>query len=95
MLQWGLLDHGEPLPAERGGGGHLRSAGVGRDDGVQRVRERDVQRDPCSGASTTVWDWLNQVNTAGFAGHTDWRLPSEAACNSCWSGPPTYTCSVA
>ena len=26
---------------------------------------------------TTVWDWLNQVNASNFAGHNDWRLPSE------------------
>ena len=44
------------------------------------------------GTITTVWDWVNQVNAANFAGHSDWRLPSEEACNSCWSGPPTYTC---
>ncbi len=44
------------------------------------------------GASTTVWDWLNQLNAAEFAGHDDWRLPSQMACNSCWSGSPTYTC---
>lgn len=35
-------------------------------------------------ALTTVWDWLNQVNVANFAGHSDWRLPSEAGCNSCY-----------
>jgi hypothetical protein len=29
------------------------------------------------GAVTTVWDWLNQLNAANFAGHNDWRLPSE------------------
>jgi hypothetical protein len=45
------------------------------------------------GGSTTVWDWLNQVNTAGFAGHSDWRLPSEAGCNSCFIGYPTFSCS--
>jgi hypothetical protein len=28
------------------------------------------------GAITTVWDWLNQVNAASFAGHADWRLPT-------------------
>jgi len=36
---------------------------------------------------TTIWDWLVQVNTeggAGFAGHSDWRIPSEDGCNSCW-----------
>lgn len=31
---------------------------------------------------TTMWDWINQVNAAGFAGHSDWRLPSEAGNNS-------------
>jgi hypothetical protein len=23
-----------------------------------------------------VWDWLNQVNATGFAGHDDWRVPT-------------------
>lgn len=26
--------------------------------------------------STTIWDWLNQINAANFAGHSDWRIPS-------------------
>ena len=34
------------------------------------------------GAITTVWDWLNGVNAANFAGHNDWRLPSEGGHNS-------------
>jgi hypothetical protein len=34
------------------------------------------------GVPTTVWDWINQVNAAGFAGHNDWRLPSEAGNNT-------------
>jgi len=34
------------------------------------------------GALTTVWDWVNQVNAANFAGHSDWRLPSEGGTNS-------------
>jgi len=25
---------------------------------------------------TTVWQWLNQINAAGFAGHSDWRIPT-------------------
>jgi len=33
------------------------------------------------GAITTVWDWLNQVNAGNFAGHSDWRLPSETGGN--------------
>jgi hypothetical protein len=37
------------------------------------------------GALTTVWDWINQVNLTNFAGHNDWRLPSEDACTSCYS----------
>ena len=34
------------------------------------------------GAITTVWDWVNQLNAANFAGHNDWRLPSEGGQNS-------------
>ena len=30
---------------------------------------------------TTIWDWLNQLNASNYAGHNDWRLPSEAGCN--------------
>ncbi len=30
-------------------------------------------------ALATIWDWLLQLNTApGFAGHTDWRVPTES-----------------
>ena len=29
-----------------------------------------------SGALTTIWDWLVQLNAADFAGHADWRIPS-------------------
>lgn len=41
-------------------------------------------------ALTTVWDWIIQLNASNFAGHNDWRLPSEAGVN----GPPfaCYTC---
>src|SRR5262249_54012301 len=24
----------------------------------------------------TLWQWLNQLNAASFAGHSDWRLPT-------------------
>jgi hypothetical protein len=34
------------------------------------------------GAKTTVWDWLNQVNDYGLAGHSDWRLAKEWGFNS-------------
>jgi hypothetical protein len=27
-----------------------------------------------------------------FAGHCDWRLPSEGGCNSCWTGASSYSC---
>ena len=26
--------------------------------------------------STTIWDWLNQLNAASFDGHSDWRIPT-------------------
>jgi hypothetical protein len=32
-------------------------------------------------AITTIFDWINQINAENFAGHNDWRLPSEAAFN--------------
>ena len=46
------------------------------------------------GAATTVWDWLSQVNAANYAGHNDWRLPSESGCNTCWTGSSTYRCTT-
>ena len=27
-------------------------------------------------AATTIWDWLNQLNSSAFAGHNDWRIPT-------------------
>jgi uncharacterized protein DUF1566 len=37
----------------------------------------------CGGAATcntdgltTIWEWLNQLNAASFAGHNDWRIPT-------------------
>lgn len=29
-------------------------------------------------ASATVWTWLAALNTASFAGHADWRIPTRA-----------------
>jgi hypothetical protein len=32
-----------------------------------------------AGALATIWDWLVQLNAgSGFAGHTDWRIPTES-----------------
>jgi len=28
------------------------------------------------GVSTTIWDWLVQLNASTFAGHADWRIPT-------------------
>ena len=33
------------------------------------------------GVPTTIWDWINQVNAANFAGYSDWRLPLETGNN--------------
>jgi hypothetical protein len=52
---------------------------------------------PCtvggSGAQsvTTIWAWLNQLNAANFAGHADWRIPSQAGRNACPPGEPNCT----
>jgi hypothetical protein len=32
--------------------------------------------------TTTIWDWINQVNAYGFAGHDDWRLAKESGFNA-------------
>jgi hypothetical protein len=29
-----------------------------------------------NGAQDTIWDWLDKVNAAAFAGNTDWRIPN-------------------
>ena len=32
---------------------------------------------PCNTDSrATIWDWLAQLNAMGFAGHSDWRIPT-------------------
>jgi len=52
---------------------------------------------PCVGPSggtaspVTIWVWLNRLNAAKFAGHDDWRIPSQAARNSCPPGEPNCT----
>ncbi len=28
------------------------------------------------GTQETIWDWLDDVNVEGFAGHSDWRIPN-------------------
>jgi hypothetical protein len=33
-------------------------------------------------AITTIFDWVNQLNAENFAGHSDWRVPTEAGFNS-------------
>jgi len=50
------------------------------------------------GAITTVWDWLNQVNAASFAGHADWRLPTGSGAaffGGSVTGPPSELASLA
>jgi hypothetical protein len=32
----------------------------------------------CIVFGSTVWQWLNELNAANFAGHNDWRLPTVA-----------------
>jgi Protein of unknown function (DUF1566) len=41
------------------------------------------------GAITTVWDWVNQVNAASYAGYTDWRLATSAGCCGAPTGEPS------
>jgi Protein of unknown function (DUF1566) len=39
------------------------------------------------GTATTVWGWVSELNEERFAGHDDWRLPSEGGHNL----PPSGT----
>jgi hypothetical protein len=34
-----------------------------------------------AGAVTTIFDWINRLNAENFAGHGDWRVPTEAGFN--------------
>jgi hypothetical protein len=43
----------------------------------------------------TVWAWLNQLNAVNFAGHNDWRLPSQAGRNGCPVSDPDCATAVA
>jgi hypothetical protein len=29
-----------------------------------------------NGSQETIWDWLDDLNAANFAGHNDWRIPN-------------------
>ena len=50
---------------------------------------RDCDTDPLgTGAITTVWDWLDQVRDAGFAGESDWRLATSAGIRGFLTGEP-------
>ena len=44
-----------------------------------------------TGSPVTIWVWLNRLNAVKFAGHDDWRIPSQAARNSCPPGEPNCT----
>jgi hypothetical protein len=49
-----------------------------------------------TGASETIWDWLEDVNAAAFGGHQDWRIPnarelvSIADFEKQWAVPPAF-----
>jgi hypothetical protein len=44
--------------------------------------------------TTTIWDWINQVNAASFAGHGDWRIPTSAGTSSFATGDPAEAESI-
>jgi len=44
------------------------------------VGEGTCLDNPFDYGTSTVWDWLGKLNTAAFAGHSDWRLPTSHGC---------------
>jgi len=68
------------VPAERRRGSCLATAEVGT-DGCTDTCPTGGCFTGRSGAITTIFDWVNQLNAENFAGHDDWRIPTEAAFN--------------
>ena len=49
---------------------------TGGDEGCGLSTSGTCEVDPDhNGATTTIWDWLNQLNVSTFAGFNDWRNP--------------------
>jgi hypothetical protein len=45
------------------------------DDGSLHDKD-DLYSWSANGAEETIWDWLDDLNAAAFAGHRDWRIPN-------------------
>jgi hypothetical protein len=56
--------------AQTGGGASIGCVECGVGEGICNVDWPNI------GALTTIWDWLTEVNTEGYAGHNDWRIPT-------------------
>ena len=62
-------------------------------NGCQQCSVGTCDIDPLgTGALTTIWDWLVQVNAAGFAGFNDWRISSVPELDTITLAP--YPCSI-
>lgn len=46
-------------------------------DGCEQCSGAEGTCQVAPAAIATAWGWLSQLNAANFAGHSDWRLPSE------------------
>ena len=55
---------------------HRRGGGLRRSDRWGRRCARCAGTATCTTSGTTIWDWLDELNTVGFAGHSDWRIPT-------------------
>jgi hypothetical protein len=70
-----------------------RSATCRRRSTPTATRSSRTARRP-SGAVTTIWDWVNQVNAASYAGYSDWRVPTSAGISALPTGEPAEVESI-
>ena len=45
------------------------------------LKAQEVEEVERAGAITTIFDWINRLNAENYAGHNDWRIPTEAGFN--------------